>query len=48
MATVATAALTGGFQQALLVCGLIGLAGIPLAVILVRRAAGPRVVEADA
>jgi EmrB/QacA subfamily drug resistance transporter len=34
----ATAALTGGFQQSLLVCGLIGLAGVPVAVILVRRA----------
>jgi hypothetical protein len=31
-------ALTGGFHQALGVCGLIGLAAVPVAVLLVRRA----------
>jgi MFS family permease len=31
------AALTGGFQWALWVCGLIGLAAIPIALLLVRR-----------
>ena len=30
-------ALTGGFQQALWVCGLIGLAAVPVALLLVRR-----------
>ncbi|MEY9934830.1 EmrB/QacA subfamily drug resistance transporter [Catenulispora sp. GP43] len=32
-------ALTGGFQQALWVCGLIGLAAVPVALVLVRRQA---------
>ena len=32
-----TAALTGGFQWALWVCGAIGIAGIPLTLLLVRR-----------
>jgi EmrB/QacA subfamily drug resistance transporter len=32
-----TAALTGGFQWALWVCGAIGLAAIPIALLLVRR-----------
>jgi hypothetical protein len=31
------AALTGGFQWALWVCGLIGLAAVPIALLLVRR-----------
>jgi EmrB/QacA subfamily drug resistance transporter len=31
------AALTGGFSRALWVCGLIGLAGVPLTFVLVRR-----------
>ena len=30
-------ALTGGFQRALWVCGLTGLAAIPLAFVLIRR-----------
>ena len=32
-----TAALTGGFQWALWVCGAIGLAAIPITLLLVRR-----------
>ena len=36
-------ALTGGFHQALWVCGLIGLAAVPVALSLVRR---PRAVPA--
>jgi hypothetical protein len=32
------AALTGGFQRALWVCGLTGLAAIPAAFVLIRRA----------
>jgi hypothetical protein len=31
------AALTGGFQRALVVCGLSGLAAIPVAFALIRR-----------
>ena len=31
------AALTGGFQWAFWVCGAIGLAGVPLTLLLVRR-----------
>ncbi len=37
----AAAALTGGFQWALWVCGLTGLAAIPAAVVLIRRTRGP-------
>jgi EmrB/QacA subfamily drug resistance transporter len=37
----ATAALTGGFQWALWVCGLTGLAAIPAAFALIRRTRGP-------
>jgi hypothetical protein len=33
----AAAALTGGFQWALWVCGLVGLAAVPLTFLLVRR-----------
>ncbi|ACU76250.1 major facilitator superfamily MFS_1 [Catenulispora acidiphila DSM 44928] len=33
-----TDALTGGFHQALLVCGLIGMAAVPVAVLFVRNA----------
>jgi EmrB/QacA subfamily drug resistance transporter len=33
----ATDALTGGFHQALWVCGLVGLAAVPVALLLVRR-----------
>jgi hypothetical protein len=39
----AAAALTGGFQWALWVCGLTGLAAIPAAVVLIRRTRGPGV-----
>src|SRR6266480_1037297 len=35
--SAAPAALTGGFQWALWVCGAIGLAGIPITLLLVRR-----------
>ena len=35
------AALTGGFQWALWVCGLTGLAAIPAALVLIRRTRGP-------
>ena len=35
--STAPAALTGGFQWALWVCGAIGLAGIPITLLLVRR-----------
>ena len=35
--SAAPAALTGGFQWALWVCGAIGLAGIPITILLVRR-----------
>jgi EmrB/QacA subfamily drug resistance transporter len=35
------AALTGGFQWALWVCGLTGLAAIPAAFVLIRRTRGP-------
>jgi hypothetical protein len=34
----APAALTGGFHLALWVCGLIGLAGVPVTFLLIRRA----------
>jgi hypothetical protein len=34
-------ALTGGFQWALWVCGLTGLAAIPAALVLIRRTRGP-------
>jgi hypothetical protein len=34
----ASAALTGGFASALWVCGLTGLAAIPVAFLLIRRA----------
>ena len=37
----AAAALTGGFQWALWVCGLTGLAAIPAAFVLIRRTRGP-------
>ena len=39
----AAAALTGGFQWALWVCGLTGLAAIPAAFALIRRTRGPGV-----
>ena len=35
------AALTGGFQWALWVCGLTSLAAIPAALVLIRRTRGP-------
>ena len=35
--STAPAALTGGFQWALWVCGAIGLAAIPITLLLVRR-----------
>ena len=35
--SAAAAALTGGFQWALWVCGLTGLAAIPVAFVLIRR-----------
>ena len=36
------AALTGGFQRALWVCGLTGLAAIPVALTIIRRATNTR------
>jgi hypothetical protein len=41
------AALTGGFSQALWVCGLIGLAAVPLTFVLVRRQEMARAVAAS-
>jgi hypothetical protein len=38
------AALTGGFQLALWVCGLTGLAAVPAAVLLIRRTERPNAV----
>ena len=35
--TLASAALTGGFEWAFWVCGLIGLAAVPVTFLLVRR-----------
>ncbi|NUR62790.1 MAG: MFS transporter [Catenulispora sp.] len=40
-------ALTGGFHQALWVCGLVGLSGVPIALLLVRRAADASPVTHD-
>ena len=41
-------ALTGGFQQAFWVCGLIGLAAVPVALVLIRRQApAPRPTPPD-
>ena len=42
----APAALTGGFQWALWVCGLVGLAGVPVTFLLVRRTELARAVAA--
>ncbi len=43
-----SAALTGGFQLALWVCGLTGLAAIPVAFMLIRAASRPRMATARA
>jgi len=42
-----TAALTGGFSRALWVCGLVGLAAVPLTFVLVRRQELARAVAAN-
>ena len=40
-----SAALTGGFQMAVLVCGLTGLLAVPAAVVFIRRTEHPNAVS---